>query len=342
MTNDDADDGIDVGDIMWTPDGEHIVYVRGGDFEFPEKPSPNPAMLPQGIEQDIWMVGVHGGDGRKLAQGRAPAVSPDGNTVAFLSTDQIWTLDLRDADAKPVQLFHGRGGLGSLEWSPDGKCLAFASRRGDHGFVGVYSFADQSLKYLDPSTEIDREPVWSPDSRAIAFVRIPPDTSGVDFKPRRSAQPWSIVLWMWRRVKGIRFGMRMKDTGSVFHETESENQLFWSAGNHIVFPWEGNGWVHLYSVATSGGDAVELTSGSFEVDYVAFSKDRKTLVYSSNQDDIDRRHLWQVAADGGSPHELTHGDGLEIIPVVAAGWNGGGAAVGCACADSAGSGGIWW
>ncbi len=62
VTNDDADDGIDVGDIAWTPDGEHIVYVRGGDFEFPEKPSPNPAMLPQGIEQDIWMVGVHGGD----------------------------------------------------------------------------------------------------------------------------------------------------------------------------------------------------------------------------------------------------------------------------------------
>ncbi|MGC1159802.1 MAG: prolyl oligopeptidase family serine peptidase [Acidobacteriaceae bacterium] len=316
VTNDDADDGIDVGDIAWTPDGEHIVYVRGGDFEFPEKPSPNPAMLPQGIEQDIWMVGVHGGDGRKLAQGRAPAVSPDGNTVAFLSTDQIWTLDLRDANAKPVQLFHGRGGLGSLEWSPDGKYLAFASRRGDHGFVGVYSFADQSLKYLDPSTEIDREPVWSPDSRAIAFVRIPPDTSGVDFKPRRSAQPWSIVVADVATGDGRVVWHAHEGQGSVFHETESEKQLFWSAGNHVVFPWEGNGWVHLYSVATSGGDATELTPGNFEVDYVAFSKDRKTLVYSSNQDDIDRRHLWQVAADGGSPKELTHGEGLEIIPVV--------------------------
>ncbi|MGB6902346.1 MAG: DPP IV N-terminal domain-containing protein, partial [Acidobacteriaceae bacterium] len=316
VTNDDADDGIDVGDIAWTPDGEHIVYVRGGDFEFPEKPSPNPAMLPQGIEQDIWIVGVHGGDARKLAQGREPAVAPDGNTIAFLSSDQIWTLDLRDANAKPVQLFHGRGGLGSLEWSPDGKYLAFASRRGDHGFVGVYSFADQSLKYLDPSTEIDREPVWSPDSRAIAFVRIPPDTSGVDFKPRRSAQPWSIVVADVATGDGRVVWHAHEGQGSVFHETESEKQLFWSAGNHVVFPWEGNGWVHLYSVATSGGDATELTPGNFEVDYVAFSKDRKTLVYSSNQDDIDRRHLWQVAADGGSPKELTHGEGLEIIPVV--------------------------
>jgi dipeptidyl aminopeptidase/acylaminoacyl peptidase len=317
VTNDDADDGIDVGDIVWTPDGEHIIYVRGGDLEFPEKPSPNPALLAQGVEQDIWMVGVHGGDARKLAAGRAPAVSPDGNTIAFLNSDQIWTLDLRDAAAKPVQLFHGRGELGSLLWSPDGKYLAFASRRGDHGFVGVYSFTDQSLRYLHPSTEIDREPVWSPDSRSIAFVRIPPDTSGIDFKPRRSAQPWSIVVADVATGDGRVVWHAHDGMGSVFHGTESEQQLFWSAGGHIVFPWEGNGWVHLYSVASSGGDAVELTPGSFEVDYVAFSKDRRALVYSSNQDDIDRRHLWQVAADGGLPRELTHGDGLEMIPVVA-------------------------
>ncbi len=340
VTSDDADDGIDVGDIVWTPDGEHIIYVRGGDFEFPERPSPNPAMLPQGVEQDIWMVGVHGGDARKLAEGRAPAVSPDGATVAFLSkgengtgNDQIWTLDLRDAAAKPIQLFHGRGELGSLEWSPDGKYLAFVSRRGDHGFVGVFSFADQSLKYLDPSTEIDREPVWSPDSRQVAFVRIPPDTSGVSFKPRREAQPWSIRVADVTTGVGHEVWRAHAGPGSVFHETESEEQqLYWSAGNRIVFPWEGDGWLHLYSVATSGGDAAALTPGNFEVDYVAFSKDRKELVYSSNQDDIDRRHLWEVAADGGtsphdansghrggpdSPREITRGDGLEVVPVIA-------------------------
>jgi len=322
VTSDDADDGVDVGDITWTPDGDRIVYARGGDFEFPEKPSPNPALLPQGVDQEIWIVGVHGEDARKLAAGRSPAVSPDGATVAYLSNDQIWTLDLRDAAAKPVQLIHSRGDLSALEWSPDGKWLAFTSERGDHGFVGVYSVADQSLRYLDPSTEIDRDPVWSPDSREVAFVRIPPDTSGVSFKPRRSAQPWSIVVADVTSGQGRAIWHAPEGPGSVFHETESEKQLFWSAGNRIVFPWEGSGWVHLYSVAANGGDATELTPGSFEVDYVAFSKDRKTLVYSSNQSagdplDVDRRHLWEVSADGGSPRELTHGDGLEVIPVIA-------------------------
>ncbi|HUB19218.1 MAG TPA: prolyl oligopeptidase family serine peptidase [Acidobacteriaceae bacterium] len=319
VTSDDADDGIDLGDIVWTPDGEHIVYVSGGDFEFPEKPAANPALLPQGVEEDIWMVGVNGADARKLAPGRSPAVSPDGATMAYLKDDQIWTLDLRDPNAKPVQLLHERGRLGSLEWSPDGKYLAFTTNRGDHAFVAVYSFAENALRYLDPSTEIDREPVWSPDSRQIAFVRIPPDTSGIDFKPRRSAQPWSLRVADVKTGEGHAIWKAHDGPGSVFHETESEgHQLFWSADGHIVFPWEGSGWVHLYSVPVSGGDATELTPGAFEVDYVAFSKDRKTLVYSSNQDDIDRRHLWEVGPDGGTaPHELTRGDGLEVIPVMA-------------------------
>lgn len=322
VTSDDADDGIDIGDIVWTPDGEKIVYSRGGDYEFSEKPPANPALLPQGVEEDVYIVGVHGGGTRELGPGREPEVSPDGATVAYLDNDQILTVDLRDPNAKPVQLLHERGRLDSLLWSPDGKYLAFTTNRGDHAFVAVYSFQEKALRYLDPSTEIDRDPVWSPDSRSIAFVRIPPDTSGVAFKPRREAVPWSLRVADVATGQGHEIWRAHAGAGSVFHETEADRQLYWTAGDHIVFPWEGTGWVHLYSVPASGGAATELTpSGDYEVDYVAFSKDRKTLVYSSNQvvddpKDIDRRHLWEVDADGGTARELTHGDGLEVIPVI--------------------------
>ena len=255
LTHYDADDGIEIGDVTWTPDGQSVVYVRGGDFEFPEKPAPNPDLLPQGVEQDIWIVPAKGGEPRKVAEGRSPEVSPNGTTLAYLLKDQVWTINLNDPGAKPEQLFHERGKPESLTWSPDGKSLAFVSGRGDHAFIGVYSYAAKTLRYLAPSTQKDSEPAWSPDGRSIAFLRAPPDVSGIDFKPRRTAQPWSILVADVETGQGCEIWRAKAGPGSVFHEADTDHQLLWAAGNRIVFPWEGDGWIHLYSIEASGGTA---------------------------------------------------------------------------------------
>ena len=316
LTHYDSDDGIEIGDVTWTPDGQSVVYVRGGDFEFPEKPAPNPDMLPQGVEQNIWVIPATGGEPRKVADGRNPEVSPNGKTVAYILKDQIWTIDLADPGAKPEQLLHEQGKPRDLTWSPDGKSLAFVSGRGDHAFVGVYSFTDRKLLYLAPSTEVDSEPAWSPDGHSVAFLRQPPDVSGIDFKPRREAQPWGIEVADASTGQGREIWRAKPGPGSVFHEADTDHQLLWAAGNRIVFPWEGDSWIHLYSIDSTGGMATLLTPGSFEVQSIALSPDDKTVYYTSNQGDIDRRHLWQVAAAGGEPRQITHGDGIEVAPVV--------------------------
>jgi dipeptidyl aminopeptidase/acylaminoacyl peptidase len=323
ITHYDADDGLEISGVTWMPDGEQVVYVRGGDSEFPGKAAANPGLLPEGVDEEIWITSITEGEPRKLAEGHEPCISPNGGTVAFLRKNQIFTIALNDRSAKATQLFHGRGDLGSLVWSPDGKSLAFTSDREDHGFVGIYSFSDKSLRYLDASTEIDSEPAWSPDSHKIAFVRRPPDTSGIDFKPRRSAQPWSIQVADVASGEGHEVWRAQAGPGSVFHAIASDRQLAWCAGDCIVFPWEADGWLHLYAVSASGGAATRLTPGDFEVEHVSLSADRRTVVYSSNQsganrEDTDRRHIWQVLPDGSTPpRQLTNGDGIEVSPVLA-------------------------
>jgi dipeptidyl aminopeptidase/acylaminoacyl peptidase len=84
--------------------------------------------------------------------------------------------------------------------------------------------------------------------------------------------------------------------GSVFRVVEGEDQLLWADGDRLVFPWEGDGWTHLYSVAAAGGEAVLLTPGEFEVEQVALGRDGKQVVYSSNQGDRERR---MVASGSG-------------------------------------------
>ena len=189
LTRYTQDDGQDVGELTWTPDGRAIVYVRGGDFEN-DGAYPNPASAPEGVEQDIWVVSVEGGAPRKLGEGHSPAVSPKGDSVVYIFKDQVWRVKLA-AGAKPEQLIHDKGKDSSLRWSPDGSMLAFVSRRGDHSFVGVYNLSGKSLLYLDPSVDRDSEPVWSPDSKQVAFLRLP---ARDEFIPgsRRAGQPWSI------------------------------------------------------------------------------------------------------------------------------------------------------
>ncbi|HZL57240.1 MAG TPA: prolyl oligopeptidase family serine peptidase [Bryobacteraceae bacterium] len=93
--------------------------------------------------------------------------------------------------------------------------------------------------------------------------------------------------------------------------------MCWCAGDRIVFPWEKDGWEHLYSVAAAGGPATGLTPGAFEVEHVAFSEDGKEAIFSSNENDIDRRHIWRVGVSAGPVRQVTFGEGLEWEPVAA-------------------------
>jgi dipeptidyl aminopeptidase/acylaminoacyl peptidase len=53
------------------------------------------------------------------------------------------------------------------------------------------------------------------------------------------------------------------------------------------------------------------------VEYVSLMPDRAQVVYNSNQNDIDRRHLWRVPVAGGSaPVALTAGRDIDWEPVL--------------------------
>jgi len=307
------DDGQEMYDIAWTPDAERIIYVRGGDAEFPGRPDPNPAQATDGVSQSIWIVPIAGGEPRKLGEGFSPAVSPRGDQVAFLSHGQVWAVGLAPDAGKAKLMFHARGELASLAWAPDGHALAFASDRGDHGFIGVYDLTSKSLRYLEPGTDADSQPAWSPDSRQVAFIREPGQPEGMPFN-RRTAIPWSIHVADAATGIGHAVWIASEGRGSAFREIHG-TQLLWSADGFLVFPWEADGWSHLYSVPVAGGKPQLLTPGELEVEDARLATDRKMILYASNQQDIDRRHVWTVAAAGGKPKALTSGAGIEVSPI---------------------------
>ena len=309
------DDGQEIGPLAWTPDASAVVYVRGGD---PNRAGevPNPAHNPKGEQQAVWVVSLAGGAPKELGEGSEPAVSPKGDRVAFVRRGQIWWTPL-DGKGPATQAFVARGECRQPLWSPDGSRIAFVSERGDHSLIGVYDTAADTLRYLDPSTDLDQHPSWSPDGKRIAIIRVPSNGLRAIRKPEREGAPWSIRVADVASGAGRQVWRARTGQGSIFRGLAGERQLFWAAGGRIVFPWEGDGWTHLYSLPAAGGAALLLTPGAFEVEDVVLDQSGRSVIYSSNQDDIDRRHLRTVAASGGTPSQLTSGDNIDCKPVAA-------------------------
>lgn len=318
VTSYGADDGQWLSQPAWTADGTTLVYTRG-DGPNRQGESPNPAQLPDGTEQAVWAVSLSGGAPRRLGPGNGPTPAPTGSVVAWISRGQIFTLDLALADAKPARLVMARGTASSLRWSPDGTRLAFVSNRGTHSFLGLVTLATRELRYLDPSLDRDSNPVWSPDGTRLAYTREFAAPRPQMFAPRRTAdEPWSI------RIVDVKTGAARQvwtadgGYGSVLQPIDADNQVLWGAGDRLVFPWEKDGWLHLYSVPAGGGPAVLLTPGEGEVEYAGLTPERTRVLYHSNHGDIDRKHVWTARVDGsGGPTPVTKGTGIEWSPVVA-------------------------
>jgi len=309
------DDGLEISELRWTPDASAIVYTLGGEPGRSGE-TPNPALDPHGEERAVWVARLAGAAPVRLGSGSDPDVSPMGDRVAFVFHGQIWWAPL-DGAKPATQVFHGRGSEERPRWSPDGASISFESGRGDHSLIGVYQVASGTLRYLDPSTDFDSEPAWSPDSRSIAFIRIPSSGMRPVRGPERAGEPWSIRVAAVESGAGRQIWRAREGPGSVFREVSARGQLLWAQGR-IVFPWEGDGWTHLYSVPAAGGAAVLLTPGAFEVEDVAPAPGGREILFSSNQNDIDRRHIWKTDAASGPPAALTSGSGIEVAPAAAA------------------------
>ena len=303
-----GDDGQELSGLSFTPDGA-ILYVRGGG---PNRAGDliNPNSDPAGVERAIWLVKPSGGAPRKIVNSGGYALAPSGREIAYSGQGGVMAVSL-DSGAVPRQLFKARGGSGGLRWSPDGGKIAFVSFRERHSFLGVYDLGAKTLAWIDPSTDGDGEPAWSPDGKRIAYMRSPSQFTDQMFIAEREGDPWSIRVADVATGVGREVWRADKGPGSVFRGVVAPNQLIWSRDDRIVFPWEKDGWTHLYSIPSAGGQALLLTPGNGEVEYVSVAESGRAILYSSNIGDIDRRDVWRVSAAGGAPVQLTRGNGIE-------------------------------
>ena len=305
-----GDTGMELGALAIGPDGKVVVFTRGGDGER----TPNPASLVKPPRRQVFAVAADGsGTPRALGDGGDDLqLSPDGSKVVWSAKRQLWIAPV-DGRTPARAITDLEGAAGEPHWSPDGKRIVFSVTRKSHTLIAVIELDGQTLRWIAPSTDRDASPRWSPDGHNIAFVR----TAGAERKlpliPERP-RPWSVWLADARTGKG----RAVWSSGAAARDsvpTWLDNDLVWFAGDRIVFPSEQDGRMHLYSLDPAGA-ARRITSGDYDVEQARMAPDRRTILFTSNQGDADRRHAWRVPADGSSaPQPVTTGDGVETAPV---------------------------
>jgi dipeptidyl aminopeptidase/acylaminoacyl peptidase len=316
------DDGQPIASLQLTPDGKTVVYAVGTEWNDAQE-SANPASWTKGAKQEVFAFDVDAKNAspRLLGEMGCPdegcediEISPDGKLAVWSAKKKLWLASV-DGQQQAKELASVRGSSVEPRWSPDGKHIAFVSERDGHNLIALYDFGGDSIRYLSPSVDRDSMPRWSPDGKSIAFVRTPGDENKLPLIPVRP-KPWSI--WIVDAATGAghaiwRSGKRLDDS---MPELSGDGTLNFAADDRVVFASEQDGRNHLYSIATTGGTATLLTPGDFDVEDVALSSDKKAILYSSNQDDVDRRHLWRVNVAGGAAQQaLTSGETMEWTPV---------------------------
>jgi len=319
ITNNQMDDGLEYSSVSISADGKWIVYILGGDFgsNWNDAGVVNPTFDPNPPKVQIWSIPFKGGKANPLGEGISPLISPDGKSVVFQRSGQLWTVPI-DGKSEAKKLFSAKGFNNSPTWSSNGQ-LAFVSSRGDHSFIGVYTNETTPIQWIDPSFKRDNNPRWSPDGKSIAFVR----------RPGGGGEPEAILAGVhnaWKIMTASVAGGKVKELWKApetipgsYPSAQGGTNLHWAEG-HIVFLSYQDGWQHLYSIPENGGNALLLTPGNFMAEYISMSPDRKSMVFAGNTGpdelDIERRHIIKVSVDKADMKVLTPGAGLEWFPYI--------------------------
>jgi len=307
LTHYTDDDGQVISNLQFTENLTSICFVRGGapnrSGEFP-----NPTSNPDGYQREIYLANINTGEIKTLGIGHSPVLI--GETILYLKKGKAWSMSLKGEEA--TQLFKVRGSVSNLKPSPDQSKIAFVNGRIDHSYIGIYTLETKELMFLSPSIDLDANPVWSPDGKKVAFLRQAYEKPLL-FIPKREAHPFSILVADSKTGQSNTVFTAEIGKGSAFRSISAENQLFWMANGTIVFPWEKEGWTHLYTINSKGGNPTLMTPGDLEVQYVSQSPDRTQIIFNSNQNDIDRQHIWSYS---NTLKQHTSGKGIEWLPVI--------------------------
>lgn len=260
----------------------------------------------------------------QLTSGFDPAISPDGQTVAFVRTageNGIYLINIDGSNERLI--FSGRNTLASPKWSPDGNYILFS--RGDEykecRDVGRgMCLTDKELLAQNPNFPLSDFPLIKQYESNLARV----DTNGDNYRDIANlesarAADWNEAGIVYQSTAGLQITADTPDATSTLvthdpYKPAYEDPDWQPNGGKIVFVSRSGNHREIYAVNSDGSGMIALTAPvTTLVDELpnnmapAWSPGGQYIVFLSNRgadNSAGAWRLWVMNADGSNQHPL--------------------------------------
>ena len=187
--------------------------------------------------------------------------------------DAILLIDVKEGERE--KLLFGLEGIFSVEWSPDGKRLAFVGTTARQSDIYIYDLESRALTTLTSDVFSDADPSWSPDGTTVYFssdrgaarADLPEGIAGHDYSQR---DLYAVGLET-REIRRLTDWPGSDETSAVPSPD----------GTRLLFISDRNGINNIYELILSTGAFRPLTNSLSGVYQLSLSKDGSKLAFSS-------------------------------------------------------------
>ena len=276
--------------LSWSPDGKFLAF---------------PGRESQREPSSIYSLSIESLERRKLTSPHAgtlgdvsPAISPDGNTLAFIRWHSTVAGEIHlapVAGGEPKRLTFDNRGINAFAWTGDGREIIFSSNRGGTHSLWRIPTSGGPPERLAAGGENPSSPAIARQGQRLAYAQWLTDTN------------------IWRIEAPRATGRSRPPTKFISSTRRDDSPQFSPDGKRIAFASTRSGDYEVWMCDADGSNLVQLTSfGGPHVGSPRWSSDGRQIAFAHLTE--GHQDIYVVGTGGGQPRRLTVEPSDEVRP----------------------------